>query len=220
MENDDKIGLNDAYSLKTPEDNIALYRNWAKTYDAEFAQARGYLYPQRIAEIYKQHAKSHDTPVLDVGSGSGLVAFAVQENNDADSPVVIDGVDISPEMLAVSREKDLYRQLFEVDLTQPINLPENHYGAMISAGTFTHGHVGPEALTKLLPLCRGGALFVIGINGTAFDEYHFGSHFAALQADGHITPIEFVRVQYYASAEDDHAADQGYAAVFRKALSS
>ena len=28
-----KIKLNDAYSLKTPEDSIKLYKKWAQTYD-------------------------------------------------------------------------------------------------------------------------------------------------------------------------------------------
>jgi predicted TPR repeat methyltransferase len=216
MQNDDKISLEDAYALQTPEDNVALYRHWAETYDVEFARDRGYQYPQIIADIYARHSKPADTPVLDVGSGTGLVASALQEHHSVETQLTIDGVDISPEMLAVSRTKNVYRHLFEADLTQSIDLPEKQYGAVVSAGTFTHGHVGPEALIKLLRLCRAGALFVIGVNGTAFDQYHFGSHFAALQADQHITPIEFIRVQYYATATDGHAADQGYAALFRK----
>lgn len=216
MQNDDKISLEDAYALQTPEDNVALYRHWAETYDVEFARDRGYQYPQIIADIYARHSKPADTPVLDVGSGTGLVASALQEHHSVETQLTIDGVDISPEMLAVSRTKNVYRHLFEADLTRSIDLPEKQYGAVVSAGTFTHGHVGPEALIKLLRLCRAGALFVIGVNGTAFDQYHFGSHFAALQADQHITPIEFIRVQYYATATDGHAADQGYAALFRK----
>ena len=216
MQNDDKISLEDAYALQTPEDNVALYRHWAETYDVEFARDRGYQYPQIIADIYARHSKPADTPVLDVGSGTGLVASALQEHHSVETQLTIDGVDISPEMLAVSRTKNVYRHLFEADLTQSIDLPEKQYGAVVSAGTFTHGHVWPEALIKLLRLCRAGALFVIGVNGTAFDQYHFGSHFAALQADQHITPIEFIRVQYYATATDGHAADQGYAALFRK----
>ena len=217
MCNDKKIKLDDAYSLKTPADNVALYRNWAETYDTEFARDRGYQYPQQIADIYSRHSCANDVPVLDVGSGTGLVASTMREHHAIDSQLTIDGVDISPEMLEVSKKKNLYRQLFERDLTQSIELPKDHYGAVVSAGTFTHGHVGPEALKKLLPLCCSTALFVIGINGTAFDRYHFGSHLAALQADGLITPIKFMRVKYYANADDDHGADQGFAVIFRKA---
>ena len=145
MQNDDKISLEDAYALQTPEDNVALYRHWAETYDVEFARDRGYQYPQILADIYARHSKPADTPVLDVGSGTGLVASALQEHHSVETQLTIDGVDISPEMLAVSRTKNVYRHLFEADLTQSIDLPEKQYGAVVSAGTFTHGHVGPEA---------------------------------------------------------------------------
>ena len=216
MSGNNKIGLDDAYSVKTPEDNVALYREWANTYDSEFAGPRGYQYPRLIADIFAKQSTPSDSPVLDVGSGTGLVASALLEHDEITSQLAIDGIDISPEMLAVSRGKAVYRRLFEADLTQSIDLPKAHYGAVVSAGTFTHGHVGPDALMELLYLCRSNALFVVGINGSAFDEYKFGSYFAALQADNHITPIEYTRVQYYASASDAHGSDQGYAAVFRK----
>ena len=33
-----KKGLKDAYSLKTPQDNINLYKIWASSYDDDFAK--------------------------------------------------------------------------------------------------------------------------------------------------------------------------------------
>ena len=45
------LGLDDAYAVKTPDDNRELYRAWAATYDSDFAAARGYQYPLRIADI-------------------------------------------------------------------------------------------------------------------------------------------------------------------------
>ena len=47
-----KIKLNDAYSLKTPEDSIKLYKKWAKTYDLDFANISGYLSPKKISSFY------------------------------------------------------------------------------------------------------------------------------------------------------------------------
>ncbi len=217
MNKKENLGLEEAYAVKTPDDNLALYHQWADTYDSEFADRRGYQYPQLIADVYIRNANNSDTPVLDVGAGTGLVAAALLEHPDVDPDLIIDGIDISPAMLEVSKEKDIYHRLFEADLTKPIDMPDNYYSGVISAGTFTHGHVGPDALYELLRMAQLNALFVIGVNGTAFDTYHFGSAFAALQADGYITPLEFVRIRYYAKAGDDHADDQGYAAVFRKA---
>ena len=109
IDNDPKISLDDAYALKTPADNVALYRDWAETYDVEFAQNRGYQYPQKIADIYFHHARPDDTPILDVGSGTGLVGTALQEHQAINTQLTIDGVDISPEMLAISRTKQVYR---------------------------------------------------------------------------------------------------------------
>ena len=44
----EKIKLNDAYSLKTPEDSIKLYKKWAQTYDKDFALDNNYLSPKKI----------------------------------------------------------------------------------------------------------------------------------------------------------------------------
>ncbi|MBT5686132.1 MAG: hypothetical protein HOJ11_14095, partial [Gammaproteobacteria bacterium] len=53
-----KLGLDDAYAVETPADNIKLYRDWAETYDSDFAAPRGYVYPARIAAIYSQLASA------------------------------------------------------------------------------------------------------------------------------------------------------------------
>ena len=47
-----KIKLNDAYSLKTPEDSIKLYKKWATTYDEEFAMDSNYLSPKKISDFF------------------------------------------------------------------------------------------------------------------------------------------------------------------------
>ena len=47
-----KIGYNDAYSLKTSEDSIKLYKKWAKTYDKEFALNSNYLSPKKKYVVF------------------------------------------------------------------------------------------------------------------------------------------------------------------------
>jgi predicted TPR repeat methyltransferase len=207
-----QYGLNDAYAVETPEDNVDLYKNWASTYDDNFAQDRGYSYPAHIAQVLSALSNSNDTPVLDVGAGTGLVAQEILKNGDC----TIDAIDISPEMLAQSESKGLYRSLIEADLSQALSLEDESYGAIVSAGTFTHGHVGPHALRELLRVAKSGALFCLGVNATAFDKYGFGSAFASLQAEGLISPLEFKGTNYYRNADDGHGSDMGLTAVFRK----
>ena len=53
-----KIKLEDAYSLKTPEDSIKLYNEWAQTYDKEFALNSNYLSPKKISNFFIKHSKN------------------------------------------------------------------------------------------------------------------------------------------------------------------
>ena len=67
-----EIGLNDAYSLKTPEDNKKLYAKWAATYESDFVDKQGYKHPQVIAEIFHNNLPEIKK-VIDIGTGTGLV---------------------------------------------------------------------------------------------------------------------------------------------------
>ena len=204
-------GLDGAYSLEKPEDNIAYYKDWATSYDSEFAQTHGYVIPGIVARAFLEAGGSG--PVLDIGAGTGLVGEALRA---AVEDMVVDGIDISAEMLAVAEQKGVYRQHICADLTKPLDIADNSYAGLISAGTFTHGHVGPECLQELIRIARPGALFALTVNAQVYDGQRFGSAFAKKVADKAITPIDFRLVRYYEGAEHDHAEDQGLIAIFTK----
>lgn len=199
--------LDAAYGLETPDDSVALYRDWAETYDESFAAARGYIYPREVARLFTGRARPDDTPVLDIGAGTGLVAEHLGG--------VVDGIDISAEMLEVAGAKGLYRQRIIADLTQALEIADASYGGLISAGTFTHGHLGPGCLDELIRIARPGALWCIGINEQVFDGAGFGSAFARHVAAGVFSPLEFRRVRIYEGATHEHAEDSSLVAIFR-----
>ena len=68
-----KKGLKDAYSLKTPEDNINLYKIWASSYDDDFAKKNDFRSPYLISMFFKKYSQSIDNPILDVSAGHGLI---------------------------------------------------------------------------------------------------------------------------------------------------
>lgn len=150
--------LENAYKLSTPDDIAEYYNAFASTDDMEFASELGWHYPTAIAEVYPDACTSTDTPIADIGCGTGLVASALGFPRKQ-----IDGIDISAEMLRIAEEKQLYRTLYEIDLTKSLDLIVNDYKAVLSAGTFTSGHLGPEPLVALLDIARTDALFVIGV---------------------------------------------------------
>ena len=172
-----KIKLNDAYSLKTPEDSIKLYKKWAKTYDEDFALNSNYLSPKKISEFFNKYSKNTDTPILDVGAGTGLVGEIL--NNKGNKKII--GIDISLEMLDQAKLKGCYSSLIVADITKKISLKNNSIGAVVSAGTFTHGHVGPEAFDELLRITKPGGLFVLSINSKFFVKAGFKEKFLKIK---------------------------------------
>ncbi|SLN62016.1 Methyltransferase domain protein [Roseovarius albus] len=203
--------LENAYKLATPTDNKAYYNEFAETYDAEFANALGWEYPNAIATVYRENADSDHLPIADIGCGTGLVAEALGFKPDH-----IDGIDISEEMLATPRKKSLYRKTIQADLMGDHAPIKNDYGAVVSAGTFTSGHVGPDPLERLLDIGRSGALFVIGVNRAFYLEAGFDPVIRDLEARGSITDLRVTEVPMYNKAGHDHSSDKAFALCYRK----
>lgn len=210
MMSSDKPDLNAAYALQTPEDNRQLYKEWAETYDDGYATDMDYQLPRMVGLIFCEAFKGGG-PVLDVGAGTGLLAQSIPIRAMID----IDGLDISPDMLAVASQKGLYRKTIEADLTRPLDIADESYGAVVSSGTFTHGHIGPDALDELLRIARPGAAFVLAINSEHFVARGFAAKFVELEPD--IEGLQHHDVNIYgASAKADHKDDLASIAVFKK----
>ena len=206
-----KKGLNDAYSVKTPEDNIKLYKVWASSYDDDFAKKNDYRSPVLISNYYDKYSNKNDVPVLDVGAGTGLIAEVMNKKNTID----IDAIDISPEMLESAKSKNCYNKLIEADLTKNLDIDNNYYGAIVSAGTFTHGHIGPNALDELLRVTKPSGLFVITIHSKVYVDQNFEQKFQDINEQ--ITDLTFHEEKAYGNNPDkDHGNDTVFITVFRK----
>ena len=199
--NESSINLEDAYALETPDDNRNLYRNWASTYDDDFALRNKYVYPKSISSICAGLVDTtSQLSILDIGCGTGIVGTCLSELLITS---IIDGVDISPEMLEVAQSKiradanPVYSQLFEADLTKSISFADAKYDVAISAGTFTHGHLGPDALLNVLSVVRPGGRMVVGINKEHFGANGFKASLQQAQVSKRISAPMFSEVQIY-----------------------
>lgn len=204
----DGYDLDEAYEIDGPEDARRMYGAWAATYDDSFGRAWGYIAPREIAAILNGMAGPSDE-ILDIGAGTGLVAEHLRGR-------VVDALDITPEMLEVARGKGLYRRLMQGDLTARLDIADGSYDAVISCGTFTHGHVGPVCFPELLRITRPGALFACGTIAPVLDGAGFGSALARMVAQGLITPVAFRDIPIYEGADHPHRDDRGLVMVFRR----
>jgi len=206
-----EISLDDAYSLKSPEDNKRLYAKWAKTYESEFVDKEGYDHPKVIAELF-HNVIPEVKSVVDIGTGTGLVGKYLARLR---TELAIDGIDISPEMLEEAKRKNVYRNLFERDLSKPISDTAAPYDSLICIGIFTHGHLLPSALQNLIPLVRSGGHFVIGINAKYFETENFRTAFEQLHQAGLITTPFFQEITVY-KADSAHHNSLNVVSIFQK----
>jgi len=197
--------LRAAYSLQTPDDNRRLYAEWADNYDETFVAATGYVYHQQVAQIFSAAAAavaSPAGPVLDVGCGTGLVGVALAAQLK-DGVTAVDGVDISPEMLEQAATTGVYRRLFEADLTVGIDIGDSTYAGLVSAGTFTHGHLSADPLSELIRVGRPGAVAVIGVNAAHWEDHGFADWFEDAAARSVVSEISIRKVPVYARSDPD-----------------
>ena len=127
----------------------------------------------------------------------------------------IDIIDISKEMLDQAEQKKNYEKIIVADLNQKLKIADNIYGAILSAGTFTHGHIGPNALDELLRVTKPSGLFVITIHSKVYVNQNFEQKFQDINEQ--ITDLTFHEEKAYGNNPDkDHGNDTVFITVFRK----
>jgi predicted TPR repeat methyltransferase len=153
------------YGEKTSDDFRAVYREWADTYDRDLVDEFGYLAPQAAVECLKTHLPLLSAPILDMGCGTGLVGKLLFDSGYQ----IIDGLDLSLEMLEKAQELGVYRSLDEADLTEPLTL-KPIYQAVICVGVFSHQSSQPFDLAKLFSALTPDGVLIATVNGKGWKE--------------------------------------------------
>lgn len=211
------LNVDDAYALETPADSVRLYNEWADSYDEDFVESVGYVAYLRVAEVLLRQRSMINGAVLDVGCGTGIVGVRLQEGGIE----TVDGIDISAQMLVVAGKKQtkdnlpVYRNLIAADLTKPLDIPDRQYAGLISAGTFTHGHLGPGPLDELWRVSAPGAQCAIGVRSTHYEAMGFERKMSVDVANGVISQPDIVEINMYSEETDnlEHANDMAFVVV-------
>jgi ubiquinone/menaquinone biosynthesis C-methylase UbiE len=143
------------YETLHAEDLVELehiYKNWAKKYEDDVINLAGYVGHLITSELLLSYLRNTQAKIFDAGCGTGLVGEILNKNSFQN----LIGVDFSQEMLNIAKQKNVYQSLDLVDLTKKLDYEDNLFDAVICAGTFTCGHVGPEALREMVRITKQG----------------------------------------------------------------
>ncbi len=188
--------LRRAYALTSQDEGAQLYREWAETYDRTMLDGLGYVSPRHLTALFARHVSWRDRPILDLGCGTGLVGAALTDWGFN----IVDGLDLSVDMMAVAERRGRYRHLIAADLNDPLPIATGRYGATICNGTFTSGHVGAGCLAEVARVIEPGGLLVCAVHHSVWEPLGFSTEFARLAAAGAIVEVEIVESAYYQSS--------------------
>lgn len=198
--------LHDVYSARSAAEIATLYDGWAGEYESDMAKA-GYRHPAITTALLTRHLPRGAAPLLDAGAGTGL---AGEWLGILGYPHV-EGLDISEGMLAKARAKAVYAALHCCGLGGELPFAGNHFAGVVSAGVFTTGHVGEEALPELIRITKPGGVIVLTVKGSRW-QGSFGD--AVRAAEDQLQLVEMT--DPYVSMPGEHGTSPSVAIVLKK----
>ena len=185
------------YKLKTTDEVMRYYDDWGvkNKYDQDMVDWK-YSGPKETVEVFKKYAKDKDIKIYDAGCGTGLVGVELKKFGYH----YYDGADLSQKLLDLI-PKDLYQKLSKIDLNKKINIPDNTYDAVMCVGTFTYGHVMPNALDEFLRITKNKGLICFTINEGIYEEYGFDIKIENLKKNKKWIVKEFFKSDYIKSKD-------------------
>ena len=185
------------YKLKTTDEVMRYYDEWGEKdkYNKDMVDWN-YTGPKETVATFNKHEDNKDTLIFDAGCGTGLVGMELQKFRYKN----FHGADLSQKLLDTV-PKNLYQKLIKVDLNKPIDVKDNFYDAVMCVGTFTFGHVKPQALDEFVRITKSKGYICFTINEGIHVEYGFDKKIEELKNKNKWKEIEFFKSDYIASKD-------------------
>ncbi len=174
---------------------MKYYDDWGYNYDKDMIDWN-YTGPKETVIAFKKFKTRKDIKILDAGCGTGLVGIELKKNNY----INIDGLDLSKKLLDLI-PKGYYKNLSIADLNKPLSVNDNFYEAILCVGTFTFGHVRPNALDEFIRITKNKGLICFTINEGIYEKYGFDKKIEELSKKGYWKMREFFKSNYIASKD-------------------
>ena len=193
-----------------------LYDNYAASYDQKLVNSLRYQCPDLIRAALQRHCQDK-VAILDLGCGTGLCGQAVSS-----MATRLDGVDLSPQMLAKARQRAIYNELAVDDLYPFLKKKAGGYDAIVAAGVFEHIGDPRHVFQATFGALRDAGLFIftaednptqdLSVNSSGY-YMHAQTYLAAraTQCGFAVSSLESVTLRF-----DNGAPVRGLCVVLRK----
>lgn len=161
----DEISKYNSFSRDTVKDQ---YDGLAQKYD-EVVTTVEYPDPKMCAELAESLEIPKSAEIFDMGCGTGLTGQSLADKGYTR----IAGVDASPEMVEMARNKNVYYELEDLFLGQPESFPDKYkdrFDLITWTGVLLPGHVGAEIFDEMISSLKTGGLAIFSTRTDYIDE--------------------------------------------------
>jgi predicted TPR repeat methyltransferase len=137
---------------------MALFDQYAPSFDQHLTHTLKYRAPQVIREALLAAPMPKGIEVLDLGCGTGLSGEALR-----DLARHLIGVDLSPGMVARARERKIYDELIVGDLTAALQHLARPVGAIVACDVFVYIGDLADIFRSASAGLTGGGLFAFSV---------------------------------------------------------
>lgn len=135
-----------------------LFDGYADTFDAQLVGQLQYRAPQVLAQLLAAQGSQPVASALDLGCGTGLCGPHLRPWAGR-----LLGVDLSPRMLALARERGVYDELLQADIVEHLLHDRDRHDLLVAADVFIYiGDLAPVFAGAARVLQTGG-LFAFSV---------------------------------------------------------
>jgi ubiquinone/menaquinone biosynthesis C-methylase UbiE len=164
----------------TNEEMRRRYDLWAQSYDSDVGSYDDYLVPWEATRVAEQVLEK-DALILDAGAGTGLVGQTLKEVGFQR----LIAVDYSEGMLAVARQKQVYQEVRQCDLSGPTEFEKGSIDCVITCGTTSQ--MPCASLREFARIVRPGGYVIFAVVPDAWIDCGYADILSQLEAAGKIS---------------------------------
>ena len=183
--------IDSVYHTASRQELAKSYDDWASDYDADM-QSTGYIHPAIIVSLVARYVADPAAAILDAGVGTGTLGQLLSILGYTN----LLGVDMSEGMLAKARIRNIYTDLRQGILGEPLDFKTASIDCIVSTGTFTTGHAPASAFEELVRIVKPGGYLIFTVGTVVWEEAGFAAKLVALEGAGHLVQVETTPVYH------------------------
>jgi ubiquinone/menaquinone biosynthesis C-methylase UbiE len=167
------------YSSQNNEELAQRYNQWAEDYERDLTENFGRPQREPIVDLTIKYVPKN-AQILDAGVGTGIMGQSLHKEG---YPNLI-GIDLSQGMLAEAQKKNVYTELHQMILGEPLDFPNDAFNAVTACGVFTYGHAPSSSFDELIRVTKPTGYIIFTLRPDFYKSSDFKEKMTDLETQG------------------------------------